>query len=62
MYTCVVAKFVSSLAWHEMRLFAAKVIWHFDVEVLSTSEHWLDQRVYLIWEKKPLKVTLTPVQ
>ncbi|GME26171.1 cytochrome p450 [Neofusicoccum parvum] len=51
-----------NLAWHEMRLILSYVLWHFDLELCTESEDWTDQRVYALWEKKPLMVRLTPVE
>ncbi|KAI0399852.1 cytochrome P450 [Xylaria palmicola] len=42
-----------NLAWHEMRLMLAKLVYEFDIESDAGSE-WLDQNVYVIWERKPL--------
>ncbi|KAH7047586.1 RadP cytochrome P450 epoxidase [Macrophomina phaseolina] len=51
-----------NLAWHEMRLILSYTLWHFDLELCGESEDWLDQRVYALWEKKPLMVRLKPVE
>ncbi|KAK3672299.1 hypothetical protein LTR78_007839 [Recurvomyces mirabilis] len=51
-----------NLAWHEMRLLLATLIFHFDIKLNSESEQWDDQKIYTLWEKKPLMCTLTPVQ
>jgi cytochrome P450 len=45
-----------NLAYHEIRLILAKLIWNFDFELVDKEENWLDQRVLLLWEKKPLVV------
>lgn len=43
------------------RLALAKMMWHFDIELLpETDPNWVDQRVYIVWQKKPLIVKLTP--
>lgn len=47
-----------SLAYHEMRLILAKVLWHFDLSLCDESADWADQKVYMLWEKKPLMVRL----
>lgn len=45
-----------------MRLMLATVILHFDMKICETSRDWNDQRVFMLWEKKPLMATLTPVK
>ena len=40
----------------------ATVILHFDLKLCEESRGWGDQRVFTLWEKKPLMATLTPVQ
>ena len=57
-YTKLLADCVSSLAWAEMRLILAKVLFNFDLELAEGSEDWLDQKAYAIWEKGPLNVRL----
>ncbi|KAI0889808.1 cytochrome P450 [Annulohypoxylon maeteangense] len=42
------------LAWHEMRLLLSKVIFNFDLELCDKSEDWFDQKIYVLWAKKPL--------
>ncbi|KAK5120491.1 hypothetical protein LTR85_006146 [Meristemomyces frigidus] len=49
-----------NLAWHEMRLLLATIVLHFDLQLCEESLDWTDQRVYTLWEKKPLWCTLTP--
>lgn len=44
-----------------MRLILARIIWNFDMKLADRDEEWIDHNgVYVIWEKKPLKVYLTP--
>ncbi|KAI1391262.1 cytochrome P450 [Hypoxylon trugodes] len=50
-----------NLAYVEMKIIVARLMWHFDIEN-ATEGDWLDQKVYLIWEKAPLWVKLHPVQ
>ena len=51
----------NSLAWAEMNLILAKVIWAFDMELgKGTKEDWSDQRVWLLHEKAPLYVKISP--
>ncbi|KAJ3579139.1 hypothetical protein NPX13_g1417 [Xylaria arbuscula] len=48
-----------NLAWHEMRLMLARLVFEFDIES-DTGSDWLDQNVYVIWDRKPLKCRLNP--
>lgn len=48
------------MAYHEMRLILAKVLFNFDIELLPDSKRWDNQRTYLMWEKGPLNVSLRP--
>ncbi|USP73808.1 cytochrome p450 protein [Curvularia clavata] len=50
-----------NMAYHEMRLIAANVLYHFDIELCPESEDWIDQRTYILWQKKPLICKLRPV-
>ncbi|KAF4466375.1 cytochrome P450 [Fusarium albosuccineum] len=50
-----------NLAYAEMRLILAKLIWHFDVDLDPRSEGWLERNTaFLLWEKPELWVRLTP--
>jgi hypothetical protein len=51
----------SSLAYAEMRLILARILFNFDIELADPSDEWLNQRVFAIWEKPPLMVLLKPV-
>lgn len=50
------------MAWHEMRLLLAKVLASFDLELCDKSEDWTDQKVYILWQKKPLMCRATLVE
>ncbi|KAK7958457.1 cytochrome p450 [Apiospora saccharicola] len=51
-----------NLAYAEMRLILAKIIFNFDIHLADDSEDWIDrQDVYFLWEKPALHVHLTPV-
>jgi len=52
----------NSLAYLEMRLIMAKVLWNFDLAIEEGSRNWKDQKAHLIWTKGPLMVKLTPVK
>ncbi|KAL9097591.1 MAG: hypothetical protein Q9165_000487 [Trypethelium subeluteriae] len=49
-----------NLAYVEMRLILARVLWNFDLEMMPESENWTDQKCFILWEKNPLYVKLTP--
>lgn len=49
-----------SLAYAEMRLILARVVYNFDMKLASESSGWLNQRSFALWEKNPLLVYLTP--
>ncbi|KAK1707539.1 cytochrome P450 ClCP1, partial [Colletotrichum acutatum] len=50
-----------NLAYAEMRLILARMIWNFDMKLSEESRGWDDKsQVYLLWEKGPVNVYLTP--
>ncbi|KAL2266734.1 hypothetical protein VTJ83DRAFT_6086 [Remersonia thermophila] len=52
-----------NLAYIEMRLILARVLWSFDMQIADDSLDWMSkQRVFNLWEKGPLNVYLTPVK
>lgn len=51
-----------SLAYVEMRLILARVLWNFDIELMSDSETWNEQKILSFWDKGPLNVKLTRVR
>lgn len=50
-----------NLAYSEMRLILALIIFNFDMEIADEAHDWIKQRNFLMWEKGPLKVYLTRV-
>ncbi|KAI0203333.1 cytochrome P450 [Astrocystis sublimbata] len=46
-----------NMAWHEMRLLLAKLVFNFDC-VGDIDDSWRDQNAYVIWDRKPLPVVL----
>ncbi|KAJ5773864.1 hypothetical protein N7457_008760, partial [Penicillium paradoxum] len=50
-----------NLAYSEMRLILALIIFNFDIEIADEARDWINQRNFLMWEKGPLKVHLTRV-
>lgn len=51
-----------SLAYMETRLVLSKLIWNFDMELMEDSVTWDDMRVFVLWQKGPMNVVLTPVE
>lgn len=51
-----------NLAYAEMRVILARLVWGFDMELAEGSEGWFGElRVWLTYEKVPLMVKLRPV-
>lgn len=52
-----------SLAYTEMRIILARIIWNFEMSLADDSRNWADsQDAWVVWEKPPLNVCLTPRQ
>lgn len=50
---------IYSLAYAEMRLIMARVLFEFDLELHPDSRDWAErQKEYILWEKLPLKIRL----
>lgn len=49
-----------NLAYNEMRVILARMIWKFDMELCPESQAWDEQKSYGLWEKHPLMCKLTP--
>ncbi|OQV06561.1 hypothetical protein CLAIMM_11111 [Cladophialophora immunda] len=47
-----------SLAYVEMRLILARMLWNFDMELMPDSETWNEQHIFSFWDKGPLNVKL----
>jgi hypothetical protein len=52
---------IDSLAYHEMRLIMAKVLYAFDFELGLESNDWMNQDTFILWQKKPLMCKLKAV-
>jgi cytochrome P450 len=52
----------TSLAYAEMRLVLAKMLWNFDLELMSESENWFPHEMVVIWNSPDLHIKLHPVQ
>lgn len=45
-----------------MRLILARVVFNFDMHIADDSKDWMSrQKIFLLWDKGPLNVYLTPV-
>jgi len=50
-----------SLAYVEIRLVLARLVWNFDLKLHESSRNWIENsEVYLVWKKPELKMYLTP--
>jgi cytochrome P450 len=50
------------LAFMEMHMVLARLLWNFDIELMPESAEWNQQRVFLLYEKRPLNVVFTTVK
>ncbi|EAW12295.1 putative sterigmatocystin biosynthesis cytochrome P450 monooxygenase [Aspergillus clavatus NRRL 1] len=48
-----------NLAYTEMRVILARVLYNFDLQLCEESRDWKDQKTFVLWEKKPLMCRLT---
>ena len=52
-----------SLAYAEMRLILARIMFEFDLSLADESKDWLrNASAFTTWRKMPLYVSLTPVK
>ncbi|KAL9127951.1 MAG: hypothetical protein Q9217_003264 [Psora testacea] len=51
-----------NLAYLEMRLILARMLWSFDMQLSAESQNWDDQASWIQWDKKPLIVKLQLVK
>ncbi|CAI4211080.1 unnamed protein product [Parascedosporium putredinis] len=51
-----------ALAYVEMRVILARIIWNFDMELAEEGDWLAKQDNHLLWRRRPLSVRLTPVQ
>ncbi|CAI0650064.1 unnamed protein product [Colletotrichum noveboracense] len=52
-----------NLAYVEMRIILARMLYNFDMKIADDSLDWVGkQKIYLLWEKGPLNVYLTPAK
>lgn len=51
----------NSLAYAEMRLIVARIIFNFDLTLAEDCRDWIDgQKAYVIWHKPPLNIHFKP--
>ena len=48
------------LAWAELRLILARLLWAFDIEATEVGKRvrWEDQRTWMLWEKLPFEIRI----
>ncbi|KAJ5111054.1 hypothetical protein N7532_001589 [Penicillium argentinense] len=49
-----------NLAYVEMRIILARMIFNFDMELDPVSENWMDHKSFILWDKPDLMVKLKP--
>lgn len=51
-----------NLAYAEMRVILARLIWNFDIELCEESRNWVEGiKVFMIYQRPPLNVMLKPI-
>lgn len=50
------------MAYHEMRLILTKLLFNFDIELCEESQKWIDQKIFILWDKTPLYCQLKAVR
>jgi len=51
------------LAYYEMKVIIARLVWNFDLVLQPESHSWPDnQKAFIVWEKGPLWVQLKQVE
>jgi cytochrome P450 len=51
-----------NLAYAEIRIILASLLWNFDIELCEESNNWVEGiKVFMIYQRPPLRVKLTPV-
>ena len=50
-----------SLAWAEMRLVVAHLLWNFDIRASDGIKplEWTSQKIFWAWDKQPVKVRIS---
>ena len=53
----------ASLAYAEMRLILARIVFDFDMKLADDSRDWVKrQKTYTLWDRLPLMIHLIPVK
>lgn len=45
-----------------MKLILARIIYNFDIQLADEENDWMKQDTYILWDKGPLPVYLTPIK
>lgn len=59
---CDLLTYFCSLAYAEVKLILARILYNFDMELVDPDRDWMDQKAFFIWTKPPLNIYLTPVR
>jgi len=51
---------INSLAYMEMRLVLARMLFEFNLELTEDTKDWTRAKVYTVWQKNPLWIKLKP--
>lgn len=51
-----------SLAYHELRIILAKMLWNFEFKLCPESDTWINQKCYTLWQKTPLWVEVRAIR
>jgi cytochrome P450 len=49
---------IPSLAYAEMKLILARMLFEFEFELYEPNDNWSNQRVFTLWEKRPLMLKI----
>ena len=51
-----------NLAYVEMRIILARLLWNFDIELCKESNNWAERmKVFMMYQREPLMVKLIPI-
>lgn len=60
LYSLFAHIYFSSLAYVEMRIILARMIFNFDMELDQPGQDWVDQDCFVLWGKPKLMIKLKP--
>jgi hypothetical protein len=46
----------------EMKVVLARIIFNFDLELVDEKQDWLNQKVFILWRKKPLMMRVKDIR